>query len=56
MAVRCGLAIADPCGTEKPLTKPPAILIELGFKMPGSQQGTPRLADPAMARKIIDRY
>ena len=29
--------------------------IDMGFRMPRPQQGTPRLADPAMARKIIDR-
>jgi hypothetical protein len=27
----------------------------MGFKMPRSQQGTPRLAGPDLARKIIDR-
>jgi poly-gamma-glutamate synthesis protein (capsule biosynthesis protein) len=29
--------------------------VDMGFRMPRSQQGTPRLADPALARKIIDR-
>ena len=27
----------------------------MGFRMPRSRQGTPRLADPAMAKKIVDR-
>ncbi len=29
--------------------------VDMGFRMPRSQQGTPRLADPALAKKIIDR-
>jgi poly-gamma-glutamate capsule biosynthesis protein CapA/YwtB (metallophosphatase superfamily) len=29
--------------------------VDMGFRMPRSSQGTPRLADPAMAKKIIDR-
>ena len=29
--------------------------VDMGFKMPRPQQGTPRLAEAAMARKIIDR-
>jgi len=29
--------------------------VDMGFRMPRSRQGTPRLADPAMAKKIIDR-
>jgi poly-gamma-glutamate synthesis protein (capsule biosynthesis protein) len=29
--------------------------VEMGFRMPRSQQGTPRLADPATAKRIIDR-
>jgi len=29
--------------------------VEMGFRMPRAQQGTPRLADPAMAKKIVDR-
>ncbi len=29
--------------------------VDMGFRMPRSQQGTPRLADPALAQKIIDR-
>ncbi|MBM3790700.1 MAG: CapA family protein [Acidobacteria bacterium] len=29
--------------------------VDMGFRMPRSQQGTPRLADPALARKIIER-
>jgi hypothetical protein len=29
--------------------------VDLGFSLPRSQQGTPRLAEPALGRKIIDR-
>ena len=29
--------------------------VDMGFGLPRPQQGTPRLAEPAMARKIIDR-
>jgi hypothetical protein len=29
--------------------------VDMGFKMPRAQQGTPRLADPALGKKIIDR-
>jgi poly-gamma-glutamate synthesis protein (capsule biosynthesis protein) len=29
--------------------------VDLGFRMPRSQQGTPRLAEPTMAKRIIDR-
>ncbi len=29
--------------------------VDMGFRMPRSRQGTPRLADPDMAKKIIDR-
>jgi poly-gamma-glutamate synthesis protein (capsule biosynthesis protein) len=29
--------------------------VDMGFRMPRPQQGTPRLAEPALARKIIDR-
>ncbi len=29
--------------------------VDSGFRLPRSQKGTPRLADPALARKIIDR-
>jgi poly-gamma-glutamate synthesis protein (capsule biosynthesis protein) len=29
--------------------------VDMGFRLPRPQQGTPRLADPGMARKIIDR-
>ena len=29
--------------------------VDMGFRMPRSQQGTPRLADTTLARKIIDR-
>jgi poly-gamma-glutamate capsule biosynthesis protein CapA/YwtB (metallophosphatase superfamily) len=29
--------------------------VDMGFRMPRPQQGTPRLAEPAMAKKIIDR-
>jgi poly-gamma-glutamate synthesis protein (capsule biosynthesis protein) len=29
--------------------------VDMGFRMPRSRQGTPRLADTAMAKKIIDR-
>jgi hypothetical protein len=29
--------------------------VDMGFRVPRPRQGTPRLADPALARKIIDR-
>ncbi len=29
--------------------------VDMGFRMPRAQQGTPRLAEPALARRIIDR-
>ncbi len=29
--------------------------VDMGFRMPRPQQGTPRLAEPALAKKIIDR-